>query len=135
MNTAVLTKGDRVMLVSADSCEEIRRCLQATGCEIVSIDNGPEAIRRALRASFNMAVLVSTGRTMDMAETVLNLRDARPAMPIVIMSAELNPDEARIIADACPTARSLTLEDFAAHLSTYESGERIAGRRAKPSYQ
>jgi CheY-like chemotaxis protein len=132
MNTAVLTKGDSVMLVSTGSCEEIRRCLQATGCDIVSIGNGPDAIRTVQRATFNMAVLVSTGRSMDMAETVLNLRDARPAMPIVIVSAELNPEEARIIADACPTARSLSLEELAAHLSTYESGRRVAGRRAKP---
>jgi DNA-binding response OmpR family regulator len=120
------------MLVSAESCEEIRRCLQATGCDIVSIDNGSEAIRRAQRATFNLAVLVSTGRSMDMAETVLNLRDARPAMPMVIVSAELDPEEARIIADACPTARSLSLDELAAHLSTYESGRRVAGRRAKP---
>ena len=122
------------MLVSADSCEEVQECLLTTRCDIINIDNGPDAIFQAQRGTFNMAVLVSTGKSMDMAETVLNLRDARPAMPIVIiMGAELEQEEAKIIAHACPNARSLTVEGLAAYLSTYESGKRIAGRRSRPS--
>lgn len=132
MNSAVITKGDKVMLVSADSCDDVQECLLATGCDIIKVNNGEDAIFQAQHATFNMAVLVSTGNSMDMAETVLNLRDARPAMPIVIMSAELDREEVEVIAHACPNARSLSLDKLAAYLSTCESGKRIAGRRSRP---
>lgn len=122
------------MLVCSGSCEEVQKCLLATGCAIIKINSGEDAIFQAQRGTFNMAVLVSTGNSMDVAETVLNLRDARPAMPIVIIvSPNLGRDEAQIIADACPNARSLTVEELAAYFSTYEFGERIAGRRSRAS--
>ena len=74
--------------------------------------SGEEAIFRAQRAIFDMAVLVSTGKSMDMAETVFNLRDARPAMPILVMTTEIGPEEAETIARACPNARSLAVEQL-----------------------
>ena len=132
MNSAVIAKGDRVLLVSADSCDEVRECLQSRECAITKVTTGEDAIFQAQHATFNMAVLVSTGKTMDVAETVLNLRDARPAMPMVIVTGDTDREEADVIAQACPNARSLSLDRLKAYLSMYESGKRIAGRRSRP---
>lgn len=131
MNSAVILKGDRVLLVSADSCDEIRQCLLETGCNIITVSNGEDAIFEAQHATFKIAVLVSTGKSMDIAETVLNIRDARPAMPIVIMSTDLGCAEAEIIAHACPNARSLTIGGLARYLWTSESPNRITRRRVR----
>ncbi len=117
------------MLVSANTCDEVQKCLLGTGCEIIKVNNGEDAIFQAQHATFNMAVLVSTGKTMDVAETVLNLRDTRPAMPIVIMTAAIDREEAEIIAHACPNARSLTLDGLAAYLWTHDPAKRMTGRR------
>ena len=127
MNSEVIAKGDRVMLVSADSCDEVQKYLLATGCEIVKVNRGEDAIFQAQHATFNTAVLVSTGKTMDMAETVLNLRDTRPAMPIVIMTADIAPEEAEILAHACPNARPLRLDELTAFLWAHDPTKRTAG--------
>lgn len=132
MNSEAVAKGDRVMLVSADSCDEVQKCLLATGCKVIKVNNGEDAIFQAQHATFDTAVLVSTGTTMDAAETVFNLRDTCPSMPIVIMTADIDREEAEIIAHACPNARSLTLDELAAYLWTHDSAKRIAGRRSKP---
>lgn len=113
MNSQPLTKRDRVLLVSAKPCNEVKESLLSAGCEIINANTGENAIFQVQHATFDVAVLVSTGKTMDMAETVFNLRDSRPSMPILILTADIDPKEAEIIAHACPNARSLALNRLA----------------------
>lgn len=112
MNPKSVAKGNRVLLVSEQSCDEVKKPLLANGCEIIQAANGENAIAKTQHAKFDMAVLVSTGKTMDMAETVFNLRDARPSMLILIMTTEIGSEEAETIADACPNARSLAADQL-----------------------
>jgi DNA-binding response OmpR family regulator len=116
-----LAKGERVLLVSASACENEKHLLTDNGLDVVKSNSGEDAIFRAKHATFDLAVLVSTGKTMDMAETVFNLRDAHPAMPIIILTAVVGSEEAAMIAEACPNARSLTSENLAAYIVTHDS--------------
>jgi DNA-binding NarL/FixJ family response regulator len=114
-------KRRRVLLVASTPCERQKQSLKDTGREIVKTNSGEDAIFEAKRARFDLAVLVSTGNSMDMAETVFNLRDARPSMPIVIMTMEVSSEEAEMIADACPRVYALTSEGLAALVAAHYS--------------
>jgi CheY-like chemotaxis protein len=132
MNSKALTRGNRVLLVSANSCDEVKTSLLATGYEIINANNGENAIFRTQHATFDMAVLVSTGKTMDMAETVFNLRDTRPSMPILIITADVDREEAATIARACPNVWSLPLDELAIYVRADASAKRLARRRNRP---
>jgi CheY-like chemotaxis protein len=113
-------KAGKIMLVSSKPSEEVAKCLRKAGGEIVTVNDGEAAIIQAQHATFSMAVLVSTGKTMDLAETVFNLRDISASMPIVIIkerSGDQN-SEAEIIAHSSPNTRTLTIHALAAYLGT-----------------
>ncbi|MEX0806130.1 MAG: hypothetical protein WD688_22840 [Candidatus Binatia bacterium] len=108
----------KVMLVCSKPSEEVEKCLRTAGGEIVTVNDGESAIFQAQHATFNMAVLVSTGKAMDLAETVFNLRDISATMPIIIIADRHGAREspADIIAHASPNTRALTLDGLAAYL-------------------
>lgn len=103
------------MLVRSMPFDEVKQCLEASGGEVVTLDDGESAILAAQRARFDMAVLVSTGKEMDLAETVFNLRDVRPSMPIVII-ADGYGREADVIARTCSNTRALRADGLAEYL-------------------
>jgi hypothetical protein len=86
MSLADLSKLNKIMLVSAEACDEVEKCLLSAGCWVVKLNSGEAAISRAQRENFDAAVLVSTGKAMDLAETVLNLRDVNESMRIVVVT-------------------------------------------------
>ena len=122
----------KIMLVSSKPSEDVEKCLRTAGGEIVTVNNGEGAIIQARHATFRMAVLVSTGKTMDMAETVFNLRDISSSMPILIVkerSGDQN-SEAEIIAHSSPNTRTVTVRDLAAYLGISGSlPRRTLGKR------
>ena len=61
------------MLVCSQPSDEVEKCLLAMGCEIITVSDGEAAIAQAQHAIIDMAVIVSTGKAMDIAETVFNL--------------------------------------------------------------
>jgi DNA-binding response OmpR family regulator len=114
----------KIMLVCSTPSAEVEKCLRTAGGEIVTVNDGQAAIIKAQHATFNMAVLVSTGKTMDLAETVFNLRDISSSMPILIIDERHGAQEsqAQIIAHASPNTRAVTVHDLAAYLGVTELG-------------
>lgn len=110
----------KIMLVSSEPSMEVERCLRSAGREFVTVNDGEAAIVQAQHATFRMAVLVSTGKTMDLAETVFNLRDITSSMPILIIKKRSGgqDSEADIIAHSSPNTRTLTVHDLPAYLGT-----------------
>ena len=121
------------MLVCSEPAEEVEKCLRSTGGEIVRINDGEAAITQAHRVTFDLAVLVSTGKTMDLAETVFNLRDISASMRILIIDERHGgrKSQADMIAAASPNTRTLTLDELPAYLgvSSVSIPRRSPGRR------
>jgi CheY-like chemotaxis protein len=121
----------KIMLVCSKPSNEVERCLRTAGYEIVTVNDGEAAIYQAQHATFNMAVLVSTGKAMDLAETVFNLRDISRSMPIVIIDERhgARESEAEIIAQASPNTQALSIEDLPDYLGmTGSSARRSIGK-------
>ena len=59
---------------------------------------------------------------MDLVETILNLRDIRPSMPVIVLiepaSAEPNDAAQAIIAQAIPEVTIFSLSEFHKHLDS-----------------
>ena len=118
----------KIMLVCSTPSAEVEKCLRTAGGEIVTVNDGEAAIIKAQHATFNMAVLVSTGKTMDLAETVFNLRDINSSMPILIIDERHGAQEsqAQIIAHASPNTRAVTVHDLASYLGVTERSARLS---------
>jgi DNA-binding response OmpR family regulator len=104
----------KALVVSATPCDEVQECLLAAGSHITTAQDGQSAIGHAERAAFDLAIVVSTGKLMDVVETYFNLRDINPWMEIIILSEEHGTDRtADVIAHTFPNTRSLTIDGLA----------------------
>jgi DNA-binding NarL/FixJ family response regulator len=97
-------------------CHEVEECLLAAGSHITTAQDGEGAINRVEHAAFDITVLVSTGKFMDLVETYFNIRDINPSMEIIILAE--NDDAGRdsvaeVIARTFPRTHSLTLDGLA----------------------
>ncbi|MGH9857243.1 MAG: hypothetical protein ACRD4B_05305, partial [Acidobacteriota bacterium] len=70
------------MLVCSTACKDVEEQLRVAGYWSVHFSGGRTAIQRVKHELFDMAVVISTADSVDSVETVLNLREIRPAMPI-----------------------------------------------------
>ena len=104
------------MLVCSEACDEVEKCLLAAGYWVVKVGDGQAAVSRARRELFDAAVVVSTGKTMDLAETVFNLRDINGSMQIVIVAEALGINQRviaeEIISPCVPNTKVVTIQEL-----------------------
>jgi DNA-binding response OmpR family regulator len=77
---------EKTLLVASNACEEIETCLSASGRAVTKVGDGSSAVQKVRKESFDSVVLVSTGKEMDLVETVFNLRDLSAAMEIIMVA-------------------------------------------------
>jgi DNA-binding NarL/FixJ family response regulator len=106
----------KTLLVSSESGGPVASCLADAGCLFTRVPDGTVALRRVHHERFDQVIVVSTGKEMDLVETVLNLRDIRPSTPVIILSdptnPECNPALEAAISLAIPKLSVRTLEEF-----------------------
>lgn len=87
----------KMMVVCSDFHDDLESHLVWEGWNVIWVYDAKAAIAKARRERFNLTVLISTGKEMDVTETLLNLRDIRRSMPIVVVTeaGDGNEDLAR----------------------------------------
>jgi len=87
----------KMMVVCSDFHDDLESHLVWEGWNVIWVYDAKTAIAKARRERFNLTVLISTGKEMDVTETLLNLRDIRSSMPIVVVTetGDGNEDLAR----------------------------------------
>jgi hypothetical protein len=120
----------KALLVCSRGCTRVKEQLLHSGYCVTQVDGGRAAIDRAKHELPTAAVLVSTGTEMDLAETVLNLKDIIPHVEIFIIADSESPEEkaaeTAAIIQAFPGTRVLTISELARHLA-------VASWQAKPA--
>jgi hypothetical protein len=111
-----------VLLVCAEDCAELEKNIGCSGCAVVRADNSSSAIFRARHQRFDAAILVSTGKEMDVTETALNLSDINPSLEIIILAdatrnLEIAPGS-EATASAIAAAKILTAPELADYLAS-----------------
>lgn len=76
----------KIMVVCSDFNDHLATDSATDGWSVIWVYDGKTAIAKARREKFDMIVLLSTGKEMDMTETLLNLRDVRESMPIIVVT-------------------------------------------------
>ncbi len=110
----------KILLVCAADCSELQDRLVRAGCVITVVHNGIEAIAQAKHESIDTALLVSTGKEMDVAETALNLSDVNSSLEIIIIAeckASEHQGQTELLQQAIPKTRALTIQELSQYLN------------------
>lgn len=108
------------LLVCARRCADVESQLTHSGCRLTKVRDGTKALGKIRHKTFDTTILLSTGEQMDLVETILNLRDIKPSMPVIVLldpeSSDPNAAAQAIIARAIPEIPIFTLTEFQSHL-------------------
>lgn len=81
----------KILLVGQDYNQLVEKRFTNAGYEVVAISDGAVAIERAREERFTGAAVVSSGSLINMAETILNLRDINGSIEIMLIVDRLGP--------------------------------------------
>ena len=102
-------RAKKMMVVCSESGDDLETRLICDGWNIIRAYDALAAIANAQRESFDLTVLISTGKEIDITETLFNLRDIRRSMPIVVVT-DSRDDEANFpLQDLVPLAHTKIL--------------------------
>ena len=111
----------KILLVCSPGCNRVQEHLLHAGYCVTKVGEAAEAIERAKHELINAAVLISTGKEMDLAETILNLRDVNPGVEIIIIATSDNAEEkasqTAAIVRALPETTVLTVSELDRYLA------------------
>jgi RNase P/RNase MRP subunit p30 len=76
----------KMLVVCSDLIDDLKSRLVWGDWKVIWVRDAKAAIARVRRERFHLTLLISTGAEMDITETLLNLRDIRSFMPIIVVS-------------------------------------------------
>ena len=79
------------MILCSERSEDLETHLVCDGWVVTWTYDAQTAIAKVQREHFDMAVLISTGKEMDVTETLFNLKDIRESLSVVMLR---RPDDA-----------------------------------------
>ncbi len=110
----------KVMLVGPEIPDQLLQVVLDTGARVTTLPNGKTAVSHAHHETFDVAIIVSTGEEMDLAETVFNLRDVNRSMQVIIVSERSDVNEGAIPKKALvrlvPNTKVMTAQELKRHL-------------------
>ena len=125
----------KILLVCSPDCNRVQEQLLHAGYCVTKVGEGVEAIKRAKHELITAAVLISTGKEMDLAETILNLRDVNPGVEIIIIAtsdnAETKAGQTTAIVQALPETIVLTVRELGHYLAARSLARHIEFRDAE----
>ena len=106
---------EKIMVIGSEIPQPLNAIFQAATSRVINVPDGKMAVSRAQHEMFDAAILISTGEEMDLAETVLNLRDISGSMELIIMS-----DQSITIKSAVPKETLASFVSNATVMTTQE---------------
>jgi DNA-binding response OmpR family regulator len=74
------------MIVGSEVSEQLETQLVGDGWEMLWVYDAKSAIARVRRERFDLVVLISTGKEMDVVETFFNLADIQKTLPVFLFA-------------------------------------------------
>ena len=84
-------KSRKLMIVGGKFCDDLETHLIRDGWAVIWVYDAKTAIANVRRGHFDVVVLISTGKEMDVMETFFNLRDIRKSLSVIVVR---QPDDA-----------------------------------------
>ncbi len=125
----VSSASGNVLLVCAAACGGAEKLVSAAGYRVAKVTSGEKAIHRVQRETFDAAILISTGKSMDITETVLNLRDLDESMHIAVIAegegVRQNSVVQELLSGRFPPTRILTMDELEEYLGSLTSPKQL----------
>jgi len=100
----------KIMVVCSDFNDNLATDSARDGWRLIWVYDGKTAISKVRREKFDMIVLLSTGKEMDVTETLLNLRDIRESMPIVVVTEPHEVEKSLVPNLTFPNAKVVSVQ-------------------------
>ena len=114
---------EKIMVIGSEIPQPLNAIFQAATSRVTHVPDGKMAVSRAQHEMFDAAILISTGEEMDLAETVLNLRDISGSMELIIVSDRANTVKSAVpketLASLVSNATVMTTRELEKHLNWF----------------